>query len=408
LTIESSTPGAESPEGGGDALIGATLQGLRLAAAEVEQVATIAEAFQRSLLPERLPEIAGLASSARYLAGPTDAQVGGDWYDLIELRDGLAGVAIGDVVGSGLDAAAKMARLQNALRVYAVDGLRPSVALERMNGFARQAAGGPTATVLYGVVDPEQGRMHLASAGHPPPLIIGPQGDAWFAEGRAGCPLGVVRFPAYEEATISLEPGSTVVLYTDGLIERPGVSLDEGLDWLRSFAAGISGGLDVLCSTLLRASFHEASQADDVALLAVRVDSVDPERMELTLTAEPESLVYMRRAVGRWLRVAGANNAETYEMLVACGETCANAVAHAYQAGEASSYAIEGRRRDGAVELEVRDFGRWREPRGGPEGRGLRLISQLVDKLEIDRTATGTAVRMRRAVSGPAPPKGHR
>ena len=139
-------------------------------------MATIAEAFQRSLLPERLPAIAGLAASARYMAGPTDAQVGGDWYDLIELRDGRAGIAVGDVVGSGLDAAANMARLQNALRVYAVDGLRPSLALERMNDFAREAAGGPVATVLYGVVDPESGRMNLASAGHPPPLVIGPRG----------------------------------------------------------------------------------------------------------------------------------------------------------------------------------------------------------------------------------------
>jgi anti-sigma regulatory factor (Ser/Thr protein kinase) len=410
LTVESSTPGAESPEGegGGDVLIGATLQGLRLAAAEVDHVATIAEAFQRSLLPERLPEIAGLTSSARYMAGPADAQVGGDWYDLIELRDGLAGIAIGDVVGSGLDAAATMARLQNALRVYAVDGLRPSIALERMNGFAREAAGGPTATALYGVVDPEHGRIDLASAGHPPPLIIGPQGDAWFAEGAAGCPLGVVRYPVYEESTISLPPGGTVVLYSDGLIERPGVSLDEGLEWLRGLAAGISGRLDDLCSALLRASFHEASQADDVALLAVRLESVEPERTELTLAAEPESLAYMRRALGRWLRVAGADSAETYEILVACGEACANAIAHAYPAGEASSYVVEARRRDGAVELEVRDSGRWRAPRAGSKGRGLRLISQLVDELDIDRTSTGTVVRMRRAVSPPDPPERQR
>jgi anti-sigma regulatory factor (Ser/Thr protein kinase) len=404
--VESSTPGAESSEGGGDALIGATLQGLRLAAAEVEHVATIAEAFQRSLLPERLPEIAGLASSARYVAGPIDAKVGGDWYDLIELRDGLAGIAIGDVVGSGLDAAAKMARLQNALRVYAVDGLRPSVALERMNRFAREGAGSPMATVLYGVVDPEHGRMHLASAGHPPPLVIGPQGDAWFAEGPAACPLGVVRFPVYEESTISLQPGATVVFYTDGLIERPGVSLDEGLDWLRGFAAGISGGLDDLCSALLRASSELASHADDVAMLAVRLKSVEPEGMELTLAAEPESLAYMRRVVGRWLRVAGADETETYEILVACGEACANAVAHAYLAGETSSYVVEGRRREGLVELEVRDFGRWRAPRAGSEGRGLRLISQLVDEFEMDHTATGTVVRIRRAVRAPDPRRG--
>jgi serine phosphatase RsbU (regulator of sigma subunit)/anti-sigma regulatory factor (Ser/Thr protein kinase) len=406
----SSTPdfGSSAGEGGGDALIGATLQGLRLAAADVEHGARIAEAFQLSLLPDRLPEIAGLASSARYLAGPTDAQVGGDWYDVIELRDGLAGIAIGDVVGSGLDAAARMARLQNALRVYAVDGLRPSVALERLNAFAREAAGGPMATVLYGVVDPERGRMHLASAGHPPPLVIGPQGDAWFAEGPAGCPLGVVRFPIYEDSTIPVEPGATIFLYTDGLIERAGVSLDEGLEWLRSFAAGLSGDLDDLCTTLLRTSFHEASQADDVALLAVRLESVELERMEVSLAAEPESLIRMRRVLGRWLRVVGADDATTYELLVACGEACANAVAHAYPAGEASPYVLKARRRDGAVELEVRDFGRWRAPRVTSKGRGLRLISRLVDELDIDRSASGTAVRMRRMVRAPEPPEGHR
>jgi anti-sigma regulatory factor (Ser/Thr protein kinase) len=374
----------------------------------VEHAATVAEAFQRSLLPQRLPEIAGLASSARYMAGPTDAQVGGDWYDLVELRDGRAGIAIGDVAGSGLDAAAKMARLQNALRVYAVDGLRPSVALERMNGFAREAAGGPMATLLYGVVDPDQGRMQLASAGHPPPLVIGSQGAAWFAEGPAGPPLGVVRYPVYHEATVSLQPGATVVLYSDGLVERPGVSLTQGLEWLRGLAADPSGDLDDLCSKLLQTSFHEAAQVDDVALLAVRLESVDPEGMELTLAAEPQSLQYMRRVLGRWLRVAGADDTATYEILVACGEASSNAIAHAYPAGEASSYEVEARRHDGAVEVEVRDFGSWRAPRAGSQGRGLKLISQLVDELEIDRTQTGTVVRMRRAVRTPDPPRGQR
>jgi anti-sigma regulatory factor (Ser/Thr protein kinase) len=399
--------GSREGDGGGDALIGATFEGLRLAAADVEHAATMAEALQRSLLPERLPEIAGVASSARYLAGPTDAQVGGDWYDLIELRNGLAGIAIGDVVGSGLDAAAKMARLQNALRVYAVDGLRPSAALERMNGFARDAAGKPMATMLFGVVDPDHGSMRLASAGHPPPLIIDPQGGAWFAEGLAGHPLGAVRFPVYEESTISLQPGATVLLYTDGLVERPSASLDEGLDWLRGFAPGISGGLDALCSTLLRASFEESSHADDVALLAVRLEPVDPERMELTLAAEPESLAYMRRALGRWLRAAGANQAETYEILVACGELCANAVAHAYPVGEAS-YVVAARGQDGVIELEIRDSGSWRGSPAGTGGQGLRLVSQLVDGLEIDRMATGTAVRVRRELRAPDPPGDHR
>ena len=203
---------------GGDAIIGATLEGLRRAAEEVEHVAAVAETLQRSLLPERLPELPGLGISARYVAGSADAQVGGDWYDVIALRDGHAGIAIGDVVGHGLDAAARMARLQNALRAYALEGLRPSLVLERMNGFAREVSGGPMATLLYGVVDPDDGRLRLATAGHPPVLVIGPAGDAYFAEGPAGSPLGVVPFPSYEE----IDDSARARFDDPALYRRPG------------------------------------------------------------------------------------------------------------------------------------------------------------------------------------------
>jgi anti-sigma regulatory factor (Ser/Thr protein kinase) len=125
--------------------------------------------------------------------------------------------------------------------------------------------------------------------------------------------------------------------------------------------------------------------------------------MELTFAAEPESLAYMRRALGRWLRAAGANQAETYEILVACGELCANAVVHAYSIGEAS-YVVTARGHAGVIELEVRDSGRWRESRVGSERQGLRLASKLVDKLEIDRKSTGTVVRLRRELRAPDRP----
>ncbi len=382
----------------GDALIGATLEGLRRASEEVEQAAALAETLQRSLLPERLPEMPGLGIAARYVAGSADAQVGGDWYDVIALREGHAGIVIGDVVGHGLSAAARMARLQNALRAYALEGLRPTLVLERMNGFTREVTGGPMATVLYGVVDPDEGRLRLAAAGHLPVLVIGPAGDAYFAEVPAGSPLGVVPFPAYEEATIPLVPGSTVLLYTDGLVERPDASLNEGLEWLRGFAAGTPAHPDELCRALLRARFGDEPPSDDVALLAVRLEPVPEEKMELTLRAEPESLSHMRRAVGRWLRAAGASEAEAYETLVACGEACANAIAHAYPLGEASYVVETSRIGEGAVEIRVRDFGTWRPPRSGSQGRGLGLIEELMDEMEIDRGPAGTTVRMSRTL----------
>jgi len=383
--------------GDGDAIIGATLEGLRRAAEEVEHVAAVAETLQRSLLPDHLPELPGLRVAARYVAGSADAQVGGDWYDVISLRDGQAGIAIGDVVGHGLDAAARMARLQNALRAYALEGLRPSLVLERMNGFARDVAGGPMATLLYAVVDPEEGRLRLASAGHPPPLVIDTAGEAFFAEGPAGSPLGVRPFPAYEESVIALAAGSTVLCYTDGLVERPDKSLDEGLEWLRDFAPGAAGDPDEICAALLRACFRDDPPRDDVALLALRVEPLAGERLEVTLRAEPESLAQMRRALGGWLRGAGATEVEAYELLVACGEACTNAIAHAYPPGEAS-YVVEARRIGRGVELRVRDFGSWRPPRAGSRGRGLRLIEELTDEVEIDRGEDGTVVRMRRGL----------
>lgn len=386
------------PALGDDPIIGATLDGLRRAAEEVEHVASVAETLQRSLLPERLPELPGLSISARYVAGSADAQVGGDWYDVIALRDGHTGIAIGDVVGHGLDAAARMARLQNALRAYALEGLRPSLVLERMNGFAREVAGGTMATLLYGVVDSDEGRLRLATAGHPPALVVGPAGDAYFAEGPAGSPVGVVAFPAYEESTIPLVPGSTVLLYTDGLVERPKASLDAGLEWLRGFAAAAPARPAELCRALLQARFREAPPRDDVALLAVRLEPVELEGMEITLRAEPESLAQMRRALGRWLRAIGASDAEVYEALVACGEACANAIAHAYPPGEAS-YVVEARRNETGIELRVRDFGSWRAPRSGSQGRGLGLIEELMDEVEIDRGPVGTIVRMQRRLA---------
>jgi serine phosphatase RsbU (regulator of sigma subunit)/anti-sigma regulatory factor (Ser/Thr protein kinase) len=396
-TEEASEPQRGEPEAGGDVIIGAAMEGLRRAAEEVEHAASVAETLQRSLLPERLPELAGLSVAARYLPGSADAQVGGDWYDVIALRDGQAGLAIGDVVGHGLNAAARMARLQNALRAYALERLRPSLVLERMNGFARELPGGPMATLLYGILDPDQGRLRFAAAGHPPVLVVTPDGGAYLAESPAGSPLGVVPFPSYEESTIPLVPGSTVLLYTDGLVERPPASLDEGLDWLREFAAEAPAHPDQMCAALLRARFGDEPPRDDVALLAVRLEPAGGERLELTLPADPESLATMRRQLTRWLRAAGADDAEAYEILVAAGEACANAVAHAYPPGEAS-YVLEAVRTEGGVEVTVRDFGAWRAPRSGSRGRGLKLIDQLMEDVEVDRGATGTTVRMGRAL----------
>jgi anti-sigma regulatory factor (Ser/Thr protein kinase) len=387
----------ELPARGGDEIIGATLHGLRQAAEEVKEIAGIAETLQRSLLSAELPEIPGLRLAARYEAGSYPAQVGGDWYDVIPLRDGRAGIVIGDVVGHGIDAAAQMAHLKSGVRAYALEGLRPSLVLERTNGFVRQLEDRSVATLLYGIVDPGEGQMRLASAGHPPPLIVSRSGTATYAEGASSTPLGAMPFPRYEDSLVTLAPGSLILLYTDGLVERPGSSLDAGLEWLRKFAERLAPEPELLCAALVDACFRSAPPRDDVALLGVGIDPVADGALELTLPAEPESLARMRRSLARWLRGTGATEAEAYEILVACGEACSNAVAHAYPPGDAS-YLVEARRAGNEIELRVRDFGSWREPRADSQGRGLKLIADLVDRVEIERAENGTVVTMWRRV----------
>jgi serine phosphatase RsbU (regulator of sigma subunit)/anti-sigma regulatory factor (Ser/Thr protein kinase) len=385
--------------GGGDAIIGAALEGLRRAAHEVEVERSVTATLQHSLLRERLPEIPGMTFSARYLPGSAEAEIGGDWYDVIPLRDGKAGVAIGDVVGRGIGAAARMAHLQSAVRAYALEGLRPSVVLERTDAFAQELERRGMATMLYAVLDPEAGTLRFASAGHPPPLILTPAGEAVYAEGRPGSPLGTVTFPSYEENVVALEPGSTVLLYTDGLVERATVPLSDGLDALAEAAAGLHDPGE-LCRAL-PGQVLEGRSADDIALLATRLEAMPSDRIALSLAAESRSLATLRRVLGRWLKAAGAGEIEIYETLVAVGEACANAIAHAYPAGEAS-FEVEAARLGPDLEVTVRDFGSWRAARGEERRRGLTLMEQLMGEVTIDKGANGTTVILRRSLEGTA------
>jgi len=388
------------PGEGGDAIIGAALEGLRRAAHEVEVERSVTATLQHSILRERLPEIPGIGFAARYQPGSAEAQIGGDWYDVIPLRDGKAGLAIGDVVGRGIAAAARMAHLQSAVRAYALEGLRPSVVLERTDAFAQELEDRGMATLLYAVLDPEAGALRFASAGHPPPLILTPSGEAIFAEGRPGSPLGTVTFPSFEESVVALEPGSLVLLYTDGLVESPTVPLADGMAALAEAAAGTDDP-EALCRTL-PAQVLSGRSADDIAVLAIRLEPLPAGRISLTLPAESRSLATLRRVLGRWLKVAGAGETEIYETLVAVGEASANAIAHAYPAGDAS-FEVEAARLGADLEVTVRDFGRWRQARGEERRRGLTLMGQLMGEVTIDKGKDGTTVVLRRSLEDGAP-----
>jgi serine phosphatase RsbU (regulator of sigma subunit)/anti-sigma regulatory factor (Ser/Thr protein kinase) len=358
----------------------------------------IASTLQRHLLPDRLPDVPTLAMAARYRPGERAAKVGGDWYDAIVLPNGQVGVAIGDVVGHGVRAATLMGELRASLRAYAMTELdSPVSTLARLNTLVARTHGGEmVATVLYMVVDPESGHLRFVSAGHPPPLLMAIDGTTSFLEHAPLPPLGVAWHTSFEGSQADLHPGETVLLYTDGLIERRGEAIDVGFERLREVAGEAPADLERLASHVLARAPGEMDLQDDAALLAVRLLDPGAVRLEMDLPAEPESVAIVRQTLERWLGKTGEGDDDVFALKLALSEACANAVEHAYGPELGHKFHVEAKRVQGGVVLEVSDSGRWRAPRGSRRGLGLRLIEQLMDGLEIRRTPTGTIVRMQK------------
>jgi PAS domain S-box-containing protein len=355
----------------------------------------IAETLQRSLLPDRLPQLPGLSVAARYLPAAAEADVGGDWYDVLPTPSGGVGLVMGDVAGKGLAAASMVGRLRSALRAYVLEGHPPARVVEQLNRLIwTEEDATQMATLLYVVVDPVAERLQWVNAGHPPPLLLSDGRTPQFLEGGSTVPLGVLPFPEFEEVSVPIEQGATVVLYTDGLVERPGEHIDTGLDRLADAVRGAAADPQEICDLVLRDLVPEAGAPDDVALLTLRTIPM-ADRFEVELPTEPEALASMRAVLRRWLRHVDGSEQEIAEVVTACGEAATNAIEHA---GAGTPFEISGQVEGRRVEISVRDFGAWRTPREGDRGRGLSLMRALMDTVDVVPTAEGTTVRMQRTL----------
>jgi PAS domain S-box-containing protein len=363
-----------------------------------EREHTIAETLQRSLLPERLPRIEGLEIAARYLPAGQGAAIGGDWYDALERPDGRVALVVGDVVGHGLRAAAVMGQLRNAFRAYGLAENSPAEVMARVNRLVMSGEEEVMATALYLVLERETGEVSFASAGHPPPLVLAPDGVSFLEGGRA-VPIGAVDPGVFREATAVLPTDASLLLYTDGLVERRDEPLERRLDALAGAADRAEGGLEGLCDAVLAGVLGKRMPGDDVALLAVRPRPVASESIRFTLPAEPESLPGLRRRLARFLHAAGADDAETYEITLTVCEAAGNAIEHAYGPGDAT-FEVEARLDARDLVATVSDRGHWRERRGIHRGRGLNIIEGLMDQVEVSTEQDGTVVRMRRRLGG--------
>jgi PAS domain S-box-containing protein len=359
----------------------------------------IAETLQRSLLPEHLPHLPGLDVAARYLPAADEAEVGGDWYDVMTVPGGGVGLVMGDVAGKGLAAASMVGRLRSALRAYALEGHAPARVLEQLNRLIwTEADESQMATLIYLVVDPAEGEVRWVNAGHPPPLLVNGAEAPQYLEGGSSVPLGVLPFPDFEEVAAPMDPGGAVVLYTDGLVERAGEHIDAGLGRLVAAVREAPIDPELLCDHVLRELVPDGGTPDDVALLTLRTIPMS-DRFRVEFPATPEALASMRAVLRRWLRHLGGDDQQIAEVVTACGEAATNAIEHA-GAGGSAPFEVGGTLEGREVVISIRDYGAWRAPRTGDHGRGLSLMRALMDTVEVTPTPEGTTVRLRRTLQG--------
>ncbi|WP_405640975.1 SpoIIE family protein phosphatase [Streptomyces uncialis] len=357
--------------------------------------------LQRSLLPRSLPDQAALEIAARYLPAGGRAGVGGDWFDVIPLSGARVALVVGDVVGHGIQAAATMGRLRSAVRTLADIDLPPDELLTHFDdvvlrlaseaGTERESetAGDVGATCLYAVYDPVSNRCSLASAGHPPPVVVSPDGTAEILDMPVGPPLGLGGLP-FESAEITLPEGSLLALYTDGLIETRGRDIDVGLDALRRTLTRPAPSLENLCDGVITELLPTAPE-DDTVLLAARTRSLDRSQVATwDLSADPAVVARARAEVSDRLAAWGLEELDfTAELVVS--ELVTNAIRY-------GSPPIRLRLiRDRRLICEVSDAGNTsphlRRARTFDEGgRGLLLVAQLTQRWGTRYTSDGKTI----------------
>jgi anti-sigma regulatory factor (Ser/Thr protein kinase) len=334
-----------------------------------------------------------VSAATRYVAGSSDLEVGGDWFDLVERDDGRIAVIVGDVVGRGLHAATAMGKLRSAIGALSLVSGSPAEILERLDRFAAGIVEAELATVVCGLLNPEDGTLVYSSAGHLPGIVVGAGGETTFLEDGRGFPLGVdVTSPRVDGQT-TLETGATLLFFTDGLVEAPGLPIEDGLERLGAAAgAGAEQHPELLCDELLDTLVTRLR--DDIALVCVRFSPVPAEYQVWRYPAEADRLAPARHAFGTWLEERGVPEESRADLVLAFSEACSNAVRHAYVDGE-GTISVHLRYDDGLLTINVSDTGRWTEPDPRSDGgRGLEMIRLLLDDVHVHGTPYGTTVVM--------------
>lgn len=350
--------------------------------------------LQRSLLPQELEQPDDLRIAATYQPGGTDAAVGGDWYDVITLGAGRTALVIGDVMGRGVRAAAVMGQLRTAVRAYARLDLPPHEVIQLLDVLASEIDATQIATCVYAVHDPNEGQLVYASAGHLPILVRDEDGTVERAADPTGPPLGTGGW-VHTSGTIALPPGSTAVLYTDGLVERRSEDIDEGVASLARALSGAKGSPQVVCDRLIRSLGVTAEHDDDVAVLVVQHPARTGANAELFHNAALELLGGIEAAPRARAFATGVLTSWRFPVelrdlgVLAASELVANSLQHG-----TPPMRLGLRRTDRRLIIEVTDgddhLPRRRQAEPADEaGRGIEIIASIATSWGSRRTPDG-------------------
>jgi serine phosphatase RsbU (regulator of sigma subunit)/anti-sigma regulatory factor (Ser/Thr protein kinase) len=353
----------------------------------------VADTLQRALLPERLPVDDRLMFDAAYLPGAEEAIVGGDWYDAFRLPDGRIAFSIGDVAGHGLRAAIVMGEVRQAFRAAALNPNSPSLVIERANTIVNMRANPVMVTAIFGIVDPRDGTVTYAAAGHPAPLLALPDGVVQLLP-KDGVPLGIVDQIGASDWTFTLPPGALFAVYTDGLIEYSRDIVEGESRLLDAVREGVARLDPEPARALLQRVFASRNNTDDVATLTVASADVASPTFAFTFTALPMAVPLVRRSLERFARRLGLDEDHRFSLLTAVGEALANAVEHAYL-GTPGLVRVNANAGDESLIVTVEDEGKWKPAQRREErGRGLPLMRALMDGVEIRTHQARTEVRL--------------
>ncbi len=346
--------------------------------------------LQRAMLPPVQPP-PGFAVCYEPAVPPLE--IGGDWYDVLPIGDNRIGIVVGDCVGRGLPAAAIMGQLRSSARALLINGAQPALLLEQLDSAASLIPNAYCTTVFLAILDTETGVLEYSNAGHMPAVLAGPEpGQTALLTDAASVPLAVRREEPRPQASQVLPPGSTLMLFTDGLVERRHESIDDGI--VRATDVLIETmklPLDAVPETVVRALSPASGYDDDVAMVIYRHR---PAPLRIESEAVAEELVNVRHRLTAWLRAADVPDELAADIVLVVNEACTNCVEHAYRGHRVGTMLLEASVADGQVRTRVTDTGSWKTPAANPgnSGRGLVLMRALGDAIEIHSTTTGTAV----------------